>query len=67
MPRSRAFNLLPRAIARKLAFRTNNGVFPLLTDILPTYWDPATCSGASDRSIAERRADEFISGSQCER
>jgi type II secretory pathway component GspD/PulD (secretin) len=41
-----------------VAFRTNDDVFPLLTDILSTYWDPAARSGESDWCIAERRADE---------
>src|SRR5215472_10928356 len=59
-------HLLPRATTHKLAFRTNDDVFPLLPDILSTCWDPAACSGESGWSVAERRADEFISSSQCE-
>src|SRR5271165_2377394 len=65
-PGSLALNLLPRATAHKLAFGTNDDEFPLLTDILSTYWDPAARSRESGWSIAERRADEFISSSQCE-
>ena len=44
---SLALSLLPRATAHKLAFRTNDDVFPLLTDILSTCWIPAARSGES--------------------
>ena len=63
---SLALSLLPRATAHKLAFRTNDDVFPLLTDILSTRWVPAARSGESGWRIAERSGDEFISSSQCE-
>jgi hypothetical protein len=63
---SLALSLLPSARAHKLAFRTADDVFPLLTDTLSTCWVPAARSGESGWSIAERRGDEFISSSQCE-
>src|ERR1700756_4585383 len=63
---SLALNLLPRATAHKLAFRTTDDVLPLLTDIFSTCWVPAARSGESGWSIAERRGDELISSSQCE-
>jgi hypothetical protein len=63
---SLALSLLPRASAHKLAFRTNDDVFPLLADILSTCWVPAARSGESGWKIAERKGDEFISSSQCE-
>jgi type II secretory pathway component GspD/PulD (secretin) len=55
------FNLLPRATAHKVAFRTNDDVFPLLTDILLTYWDPLL---AQEQATGVSRNEEPMSSFQ---